>query len=356
MSHGDEEQLHPGEDNGGKGFHKFGCSRECCVRCFCWELSRDKKTRRKLCLIRVIVLGTILSLITLVVPVIDTYFITSSPLPFVLSPGDTRIVSESRSSAVCQGATLSGGKLAAVNSSMYFLSNTPTLSANNSFVISSQGIVGANGGYKYISYYLHTGAEYSLTACVNTSTSIQYYLIKGSKVWKKSQSSTSAYGNVFSLSPCSTANTTTNLTFSSEDDYYFIFHNEYLSPAPVLYTFSFYQPEYSPQSGDIISNCTTLSFSSCFLAIPYNSDYKILLVTSPPTDGDWSANVDLTVSCAARAWVYVLIEIGAIIIVAILVLSLLACYFSNQVKVMFSGRIDTSAQNRSSSDQRDAIN
>ena len=211
------------------------------------------------------------------------------------------------------------------------------LSANNSFVISSQAVVGANGDYKYWSFHLYPGSRYSLAACVNTtSTSVQYYIVKGSKAWWKSQSSSSAYGNVISLCACSTSNTIASLTFSSEDDYNFVVCNGYSFPAPVLYTFSFYQPEYMlPQSGGIISNCTTMSFSSCSLAIPYDSEYTVLLVTSPPSDGDWSANVDVTVSCAARVWVFVLIEIGAVAIVVIFVLSLITCFFRDRIKAIF---------------------
>ena len=51
----------------------------------------------------------------------------------------------------------------------------------------------------------------------------------------------------------------------------------------------------------------------------YKSDYIILLETSPPSDGDWSANVDITSSCAARAWVYGAVESGMI---AFLVISI----------------------------------
>ena len=40
----------------------------------------------------------------------------------------------------------------------------------------------------------------------------------------------------------------------------------------------------------------------------YKSDYIILLETSPPSDGEWSANVDITSSCAERAWVYGAVE------------------------------------------------
>ena len=124
--------------------------------------------------------------------------------------------------------------------------------------------------------------------------------------WVKTPSSQSAYGKfvLYVLNSCSDYNMTASLTFTSEDDYYFIFYNSNPTSANVQVAFSFYRTEYSPQTGGIISNCTATSLSSCSLDIPYNSDYKILLVTSSPSDGDWGANVDITSSCAARAWVY----------------------------------------------------
>ena len=100
MSHGDKEQLYPGGDGSGKGLRQFDGRKDCCVRYCCLAFSRDKKTQRRLCLVRMIVGGTLLSIVTLVVPAIDAYFITSSPLPFALSPGDTYSHSDSLQSSV----------------------------------------------------------------------------------------------------------------------------------------------------------------------------------------------------------------------------------------------------------------
>ena len=122
---------------------------------------------------------------------------------------------------------------------------------------------------------------------------------------------------------------TANLNFTSEDDYYFIFYNDddYVhADAKLQFKFSFYRTEYSPQSGGIISNCTTTSFSSCSLDIPYNSDYNILLVTSPPSDGDWGANLYVTSSCVARAWVFAVIEVGMFAFVVISAITCAAAY------------------------------
>ena len=277
----------------------------------------------------------------LIAPVTVSYQKNGESLSLVLSPGDTRILS--RSSALCQGATLSGGTaLGTVNSSMYFLSNTPTLSATNSFAISSQAYVGSKGDYQYWSFHLYPGSKYLVSACLSLGYSVEYIVVKGTsnyKDWVETPSSESAYGNfvLYVLNSCSEFNMTASLTFTSEDDYYFIFYNSYSIPANVEVTFSFYRTEYSPQSGGIISNCTTTSFSSCSLNIPYNSDYNILLVTSPPADGDWGANVDITSSCAARAWVYVVIEFSMVALLVLCALLVAACIFRERIKRMCSG-------------------
>ena len=159
-----------------------------------------------------LVLGIVLTL--LIVPVTVSYKKNCSSSSLVLSPGDTRIVS--RSSTLCQalGATLSGvisdssmTAMTAINSfvsnssytsSMYFLSNTPALSVNNSFVISSSPMPVAvlAGDYTYWSFHLYPGSKYSLTACLSSGYSVTYYVIKGTSnynSWVKTPSIQNAY-------------------------------------------------------------------------------------------------------------------------------------------------------------------
>ena len=318
---------------GGGGHHHYGRSRRSRDGCD-GEESPAAVLRGMISLLAV-------ALIILIVPVTISYQSKGAPISLVLSPGDTRILS--RSSTLCQGSTLSGGSaLGTVNSSMYFLSNTPTLNAANSFVISSEAFVGSSGDYQFWSFHLYPGSKYLVSACLSLGYSVQYIVVKGTKnynKWVKTPSSQSAYGNfvLYVLNSCSGYNMTANFNFTSEDDYYFIFYNSNPTPASVRVTFSFYRPEYSPQSGSIISNCTTTSFSSCSLDIPYNSDYIILLVTSPPSDGDWSANVDITSSCAARAWVYVVIEFSTVALLVLSALLVAACIFRDRIKRMCSG-------------------
>ena len=119
----------------------------------------------------IILLAVILTI--LIAPVTVSYQKNGESLSLVLSPGDTRILS--RSSTLCHGATLSGGSaLGTVNSSMYFLSNTPTLRATNSFVISSEAFVGSLGDYQYWSFHLYPGSKYLVSACLSLGYSVQY--------------------------------------------------------------------------------------------------------------------------------------------------------------------------------------
>eukprot|EP00731_Ephydatia_muelleri_P029055 Em0020g699a len=276
------------------------------------------------------------ALVILIVPATVTYQDHGSPLYRVLSPGDTRIVSHF--SSVCQGVTLSSSS-PSVNSTLYFLSKAPILGAMNTFVLSSRQTALASGSYQYWSFRLYPGSQYSLAACLNFGHSVEYYVIKGTSNfnnWVKYPADSRAIRNsiLYLNNLCDTFNVTGSLTFTVEDVYYFIFYNlnSVGFSASVQVTFSFDRTEYLPGSGSIVSNCTATAFSSCSLNIPYNSDYTMLLQTSPPSDGDWGANVGITTSCVERGWVYAVIEISMIALVAVGAILVVAFFYRDRIK------------------------
>ena len=284
----------------------------------------------------IVLIAIAIVLIILIVPTTVTYRDNSSPLSLVLSPGDTRIVS--RASSVCQGVKLSSTS-PSVNSTLYLLRNAPKLLATNSFVLPNKVVALARGYYEDWSFHLYPGSKYSLAACLNFGDSVKFYIIKGTSnfnSWIKtptdSRALLSSILNVNNL--CDNFNVTGSLSFTAEDDYYFVFYNfdSAGSSASVQVTFTFDRTEYLPESVGIVDKCTTTAYSSCSLNIPYNSDYTFLIQTTPPTDGDWGANVDVTASCYARGWVYAVIEISMIALVAAGVIMVLAIFCRDRMK------------------------
>ncbi|KAL5516985.1 hypothetical protein EMCRGX_G002449, partial [Ephydatia muelleri] len=276
----------------------------------------------------------VMAVVLLVAPLPVTYISLAAPESLVLSPGETRLVS--RSSVVCQGMSVSSGETT-VDSTVYHLQTVPKLNASNSFVLSTQASVVNNGDYEYWSFHLYPGSNYSLSACLLSSgSSVKYYTIKGADNydnWVSHPSSSSHYISVLSVTnQCGTPIATASLAFSSEDDYYFVFYNDGQKSAEVQVVFSFNRKEYSPESGGIIGNCTTTLGSDCSLDLPYNSEYVVLIQTSSPQDGDWGTNVDISTSCTQRAWVFAVIEMGTLVIIALCAPFVLLCVYCCMVE------------------------
>ena len=255
-------------------------------------------------------------LIILIIAVVAARYDNNAVSPSYLSPGDTRLVSPS--STLCESTTLNN-PASTVSANVYLLQNKPTLSAKNNFTVTSQFSVGY-GEYQDWSFYLYPGSSYTLSSCL-VSGSIKYYIIKGKSSfdsWVSSHSSN--YNYLLYSDSCGGTNRTGGQTFNSEDEYYFVFYNDFFTTATVKMTLTFNRVEYMPKSGGVVDSCTAPPTSTCSLTIPYNSDYWVLVETSPPSDGQWDANVNAGTSCNARVWVYVVMVfaplIGIILIVA----------------------------------------
>ena len=266
------------------------------------------------------------------VPVTVTYQRNGTTFSSTLSPADTRIVIVS--SELCQGAKLNSlsSQTTGVTASLYLLQNKPTLIKDNFTLTYTESLVLTNS-YQYLSFHLYSGTKYSLIACLSAgSSSVTYLVIKGTSTfnqWVDSGSSYLAYSNSVlylsaTTSKCGTANSLATLTFYSEDDYYFVFDNINTATAFVTYTVAFDRYEYLPSSGIIVDSCSTaLSATSCSLSFAYSSGYTVLVQTSSSPSGDAAANVDISVTCDARAWVYAVIEISMAIAVVLLAIPVL---------------------------------
>ena len=259
----------------------------------------------------------IVVIIILIITVVAARYDNNTVSLSYLSPGDTRLVSPS--STLCESTTLNN-PASTVSLTVYLLQNKPALSARNNFTVTRQFSVGYRE-YQYWSFYLYPGSIYTLSSCL-VSGAIKYYIIKGKSSFDSWVSSLngSAYSSILYSDQCRGTNRIGGLTFNSEDEYYFVFYNDFFTTVTVKMTLNFNGAEYMPQSGGVVDSCTAPPTSTCSLTIPYNSDYWVLVETSPPSDGQWDANVNAGTSCNARVWVYVVMVlaplIGIILIVA----------------------------------------
>ena len=256
---------------------------------------------------------------------------------YTFSPSDTRIISVS--SQLCQGAKLNSlsSLTTGVTASLYLLQTKPRLAKDNFTLTYTKANLALSNSYEYLSFYLYPGTTYSLSACLGSgSSAVTYLVIKGTSTfnqWIDSGSSYLAYSDsalyLSALtSPCGVTNLSATLPFNSEDDYYFIFDNINSASASVTYTVSFDRYEYVPSSGVIVDNCsTTLSATSCSLNFAYSSGYTVLVQTSSSPISDAGANVDISVTCDARVWVYAVIEVSMLIAVALCAILILALLY-----------------------------
>ena len=260
--------------------------------------------------------------IILIVAVVATRFENNSVSASYFSPGDTRVIGPS--STFCESTTLNN-PTSTVSATVYLLQNKPVLSAKNNFTVTNQFFTILNTEYQYWSFYLYPGSTYTLSSCL-VSGSVNYYIIKGKSnfdSWVNSPHS-SYYSYQLYSNLCGGTNKTDGQTFNSEDEYYFVFYNEFYTPVNVAVTLTFNRIEYAPQPGSVMDSCTALPSSSCTMAIPYNSDYWFLVETTPPSDGQWDANINVGTSCNARVWVYAVIVLAPLIGVVVIVASTIA--------------------------------
>ena len=241
------------------------------------------------------------------------------------APGETRI--GYHSSVFCSSVTLENPSLTS-SASVYLLKNQPKLTARYNFTI-TDSLTLASKYYQYWNFYLYPGSNYTFFSCL-TSGAVSYYLIKGKsnfQYWHRTDGyalDSTSYSSVCGSGPSS--NKTLSRSFTVEDEYYFVLYNPYKANAQVQLSLAFNRTEYSPQSGGVVSSCTASPSSKCTMAIPFNTDYTVLIEAGAPGDGDWGTNVELDTACGPRVWVYAMIVIlPTLAVVALVGCIALAC-------------------------------
>lgn len=262
-----------------------------------------------------------------------------------LSPGDTRLVSPS--SVLCESTTLNN-PASTVSATVFLLHRKPLLSSRYNFTISDNVRI-AYEGYQYWSFYMYPGSSYTLSSCL-TSGSVGHYVIKGKRNFDSWVNSffTSESNALHYNDPCSGANRTTEKIFTSEDQYYFVFYNTFYTASNIHITLAINIAGYLPHSGGVMDSCTAPPTSSCTLAIPYDSDFTLLVETSPPSDGRWEANVNVGTTCNPRVWVYVLSVLMPLLGVAAIATVIIITVYCCVKGCSFRKDVDLSTQKMSS--------
>ena len=67
---------------------------------------------------------------------------------------------------------------------------------------------------------------------------------------------------------------------------------------------SFHQFKYSIDDLDSVANCSVATTGECTITVPYNSNYRALIVTDIPEIPDWEENVAVDWHCVDRAWAF----------------------------------------------------
>ena len=281
----------------------------------------------------------IFSILSIIIISVSLRAIPNGRISPIFSPGDTRIVSYG-SSFFCAGITLTD-QSTSVGSSLYLITDTPSLTDENNFTIVENELAITDNNYRYWSYYLYPNSEFTLELCtLPDSAGGVFYLIKGKTrfdEWVEEPTTDIAVGffSIRSL-PCSEPKHRFTFRAKYEDDYYLVYFNNRLYPnLPFLQlnlTMSFHRFEYSIDDIDSVANCSVATTGECTIAVPYNSNYRALIVTDIPENPDWEENVAVDWRCVDRAWAFATVILVPMAAVATCIGTMFALMFCRLVK------------------------
>ena len=234
------------------------------------------------------------------------------------APGDTRIVSYNPT--FCQGLTLKD--TSPTGATLYLLKKKPALTGHDTFTIARHYTIESE--YEHdLYYYLYPGSNISGTMCLISSTTIKFYLIKGTKSfdhWRDDGHSSHALQHFDITALCSSSsNRTFAYSVTSEDQYYLVFYNpSYTTSSVVSATLTFNRALYQINNRtDIVDSCEAGggSPSTCTLGIPLQSSYTALIIVDSSTVDD--ENISIDTSCGSRVWMYVVITVVPVLFVVL---------------------------------------
>ena len=248
----------------------------------------------------------------------------------VYSPLDTAIISYPH--AVCEGLHMySPMSEFQVISTLYLLDQMPTLAMQDSGSFYREYMSNKEGDFEYWQMFLYPGSQVNFTACnieSSAETLVQFYLVKGKKNFRNWKDSRNHMKTKDINLACQQDgdNTTFFHKVDSEENYYFIFHTQVVSPpvSTTAITFSFNRVLYDISNSSIIDECHIFlnESKSCSVGIGLSSRLPVLLQLAPllPDTLEWDADIRVNVVCSARVWLYVVIAMSVFISVGLLLL------------------------------------
>ena len=212
------------------------------------------------------------------------------------------------------------------NATLYMLTSRPPLTDVEVFSFSESVGYENENEYAEWNFYLNKGSYVTFKACYGTKEEdgfVDFYLVRGGRNyshWLEFQLQEYAIIDHTLYDDCQKICYTADVS----GQYYFIF---YTNIQPDYYfsvdiDFNFQRIVYHIDTSSIVQNCTIPldGSSSCSLAIPMVSGYTALVSLNTTVPIDYGQNVNITIDCQPRVWLYFIIVVSASIpFVAIIV-------------------------------------
>ena len=238
------------------------------------------------------------------------------------SPGDSRLLS--LSSFFCDGGVLELTSNT-VDAELYRVDSIPPLNNTNNFTVNEHSTFDPLE-FRFWQYHLYPNSN--ITLSVHTDFRIDVFIVKGkanADRWSNSPSSDVAEESFERM----TSIPSVLYQVQQEDEYFVIVHNS-LGSRGVLVTasFTFQRFEYSPPvDADPDESCLVSEQGQCTVGIPYSTgSQKFLVVTSIPSNVDYTENIEVGLSCDQRGWAYALVILLPLSVVAAVIVAIIVGY------------------------------
>ena len=108
-------------------------------------------------------------------------FLAKDGANLVFSPGDSRLFDFSSS---CRQITVTDYSKTSP-ATLYLVTDTPPLTKQNAFTIHQTSLSIDQSNYEYWQYFFYPDSQFNMSACSTSKVNAQFYIIKGSKEFKK---------------------------------------------------------------------------------------------------------------------------------------------------------------------------
>lgn len=249
--------------------------------------------------------------------------------------GDTRIVEYS--SVFCQSleAVYNTRDSTIGPSTLYVLSERPTLSDSESFHLNISG----NQSVQY-GYHFYEGSRISVDICINEDnyTSPRYlYLLNQNHSLSSSNSHSETvklsikYLNITEL--CSNGRQRFNYSILTEGEYYLLIRGYSQDNITISANMLFVRTMYHIPDDTIINSCRLESVfgSICSVSIPLSTNYGLLVYgNSSDSPDQWDKDIRIDITCSARVWLYAVIIVPSVLLLCVVVIVIVGCIFAKR--------------------------